>query len=818
MPVGLHMSTTRQKIFSVGLLLFITFVLYCSVLKHELLNWDDGAHLYDNLSLRGLDSQHLRDIFTSYVNDIYIPLTTLSFAIEYRFFEFNPFVYHLNNLILHLLIVLLVFVVAQHLGLSLKAAFLGTLIFAIHPIHVESVAWVTERKDVLYSFFYILAVYFYLRHVEAIKLASKKIKVSRKYLFATEFFAVLSLLAKPMALSLPLILLLLDWFLGRKIERKTMVEKIPVFILTILIAWATYAVQARIPGKNITEGFLVWTWTLSFYIRQFFVPFFSVPIYRLPKPVTLTNPEYILGLVIITLLAVVIIRFHRHRWFRFALGYLFFSIFFLLRYDDVKDVNVVADRFMYLPSLGLCLWLGVTFERLISSPLKERAILRTIAALAVIVLFGLLSVKTYQQCLIWHDNISLWTHELRYFPEESIALNNLATALRDQKPYQDAEGEFRQMVKAHPQSDPKFLLNGDSASFAKIRYIIELYERAVQSDPQYDDAAYNLGNVYKDLGLFPDAISYYQKTIERNKDYKDAYFNLGVLYRDRGEPKKAIETFNNLIAIDPDREISYENIIVAYNKALREGGANLLYERARSQTIEAYHNLLAKKKGRDAYTYFKMGYVYNDMKKYEKAIQAYEMALSINPNYVDALYNLGNTYEELGESPKALESYKKIISISPRYAKAFLNMGVIYSQQGQYQQAEEAFRKAAELPPPPANAYFNLGYIYEVRGEGAKAIEAYKKTIEIDSKHAEAYYNMGNVYVGLGVFDKALESYEQTLQINPKHLNAMVNASLISFQLGNYKNAVFYCDQAVRLGYQPEDDYLKALEPYRTVN
>lgn len=793
-------------------LLAVTFFVYSPVVKHEFLNWDDGVHLCDNLSVRGIDGQHLSDIFTSYVNDIYIPLTTLSFAVEYHFFGFNPFIYHLNNLILHALIVLLVFVIGQRLGLSAIAAGLGALIFAIHPTHVESVAWITERKDVLYSFFYLLAVCFYLKYTASFFVSvARKERISYGFLWAAGVCGALSILTKPMALSLPLVLLLIDWFEERGINRRTIVEKIPLFVVIAFVAWATYAVQARVPGESVVKGVLVWFWTLAFYVRQFILPLVSVPVYRLAKPVSFSNPEYILSIFIIFLLIFILFRYRKNKWFIFAIGYLFLSIFFLLRFDDKADINVVADRFIYLPSMGLCLWLGYVIEKFgIEHPKKVLRNAVMVTAAAVLALWG---IQSYSQAKIWHDNIVLWNHELKYFPQEPIALNNLATALRDTDPYKNVEKEFRRTLDDAFLAQPATALK-DEARFEKIRYIISLYEQALAADRSYVDAVYNLGNLYRDIGLSDEAIHYYQEAIARDKNYKNAYFNLGGVYVQRHDPAKAVEYFDRLIALEPKREVSYENILVAYNKALKENPGEGLYQQAHARTLAAYNQLLAHG-GQDAYTYFKMGYVYQDMKDYAQAIKAYKMSLDLDKDNYEVFYNLGNTYEESGQLQEALDAYKKVVALRPQFADVYLNMGIAYNQLGLYADAEKSFLKAAEVPAKKADAFFNLGYVYEVQGKKDQALEAYGKAVVADPNHAEAYYNMGNVYVALEKLDQALESYKRTLAIKPQHLDAVVNSSIISFQAGKYQQAVYYCDEAVKLGYKPEEEYLKALQPYR---
>ncbi|HQP10435.1 MAG TPA: hypothetical protein PKV41_03540, partial [Candidatus Omnitrophota bacterium] len=349
-------SSQHAALILLAAILAVVFFSYYPSLKNGFVFWDDDVHLYENVSVQTLDLEHIGDLFTSKVNKIYIPLTTLSFAVEYHFFKDNPFIYHLDNLLLHLGVVALVFWLGMRLGLSAAASGAAALLFGIHPMRVESVAWITERKDVLYAFFYMAALVSYSKYLDFTN-STPALQIKRNYgfLVLTVMLGILSMLAKPMALSLPLILLLMDWFHERKIGREAILEKIPLFAIIAGIAWLSYAAHARIPGKSIAEAPLIWIWTFVFYLRKFVFPAVSVPIYYLPQPVTLSHFEYLSAVMIFGFLAFVIFRWRKQDWLVFAMAFYLLSIFFLLRYDETPEgPNIVADRFMYMPSLGFC--------------------------------------------------------------------------------------------------------------------------------------------------------------------------------------------------------------------------------------------------------------------------------------------------------------------------------------------------------------------------------------------------------------------------------------------------------------------------------
>ncbi|MCK5014885.1 MAG: tetratricopeptide repeat protein [Candidatus Omnitrophica bacterium] len=808
-----NLPSSKSGVFILlAVILTVVFFSYYPTLKNDFVFWDDDVHLYENISVRTLDFEHVSDIFKSTVNKIYIPLTTFSFAIEYHFFEYDPFIYHLDNLLLHLGVVAFAFWLGLRLGLSVFASGIAALLFGIHPIHVESVAWVTERKDVLYSFFYMAALLSYSYYLGFTKSTpSLQIKKSYRFLVLTFIFGIFSMLAKPMALSLPLILLLFDWFHGRAIRRAAIFEKIPLALAIAGITWISYVSHARVPGKNIVEGFLIWAWTFVFYLKKFTFPIISVPIYQLPQPVTIVNSEYLLSVMVFCLLIFALFRFRKHQWFIFSMAFYFFSIFFLLRYDETPEgPNIVADRFMYLPSVGFCLFIGYVFQLLV----RRQRTHTLFAIMALVVLFGVFSVKTFRQCKIWHDSISLWEHELRYFPEEPVALNNLAAALREQEEYKEAEKVYKKFKEIQSEGLAIDFSNKLMDDIKKVDYVKNLYAQAVKAAPNFKDSYYHFGNLMKDLGNISEAVAAYKKALELDYEYKDAHFSLGDLYRQAGDYGQAIFAYDQTIKLHPEDQDVYFEVISAYNEELKKNPQNAMYRQARKRVVDDFTRLISSKPAR-ATSFFNLGYVYGEMGDFLRAISAYQMALDINPNHSKTLYNLGNIYRDQGRLGEALEVYKKVIKIDPKKSDAFINMGTIHKRHGDQGRARENFQKAIKADPRNARAYFDLGYVEESSGNLRAAIDLYGKAIEWDSKNKEAYYNLGNIYARIGKNPDAILSYLKAVEVDSSYMDAWINLSILSFKEGDFANAVKYYDEAFLLGYVAPQGYLNALEPYR---
>ena len=317
-------SMRDNSILWIALIVCITIFCYRPVLKSDFINWDDNWHLTGLVDVQSLSAEHIKNIFSSAVNLTYIPLTILSFAIEYHFCKLNPFVYHLDNLFLHLGVVILIFFFALHLGLTKRAAGLAALLFAIHPMHVESIAWVTERKDTLYASFYMLALLCYMRYIEQCR---------GKFIFyiLSIIFGLLSMLAKPMALSLPLIFFLLDWFKRRRFSIWILAEKIPYVLYIEPLAGLNFSLNLKTFSAvfDPLNNLLIYIWTFTFYPVKFIFPCELIPIYFIPKPVAPFNGNYAWSIIVFIIVVWALVRYHRNRLWIFSVGFYFFSIFFL---------------------------------------------------------------------------------------------------------------------------------------------------------------------------------------------------------------------------------------------------------------------------------------------------------------------------------------------------------------------------------------------------------------------------------------------------------------------------------------------------------
>jgi len=575
-------SFPAKKIILLISIILITAASFYPSLQNDFTNWDDQVHLIKNESVRSLEMSNILRIFKEQnsVNHTYIPLTILSFALEYHFFKLNPFVYHLNNLLLHLFVVALVFILALRIGLDEWAASLAALIFGIHPMHVESVVWVTERKDVLYALFYLLSIHAYCSF-------SKRGKVSAYVL--SLIFAVLSVCAKPMAISLPLILILLDYFSHEETWLRKLKNKIPFLIIMVAFGLMTYLQHVRSPESHGLESLLIWCWSFCFYIWKFIFPFQLSPLYEAPLPLGITQAPYALSLIGFIFIIGALFFFRKNKWITLAILFYVLSIFFLLRFDIERDLSIVANRFMYLPSLGFC-FLIAHGASIFFRDQHFRGVMSTLV-LCVLVWMG---ANSFKQCLKWKDSITLWTYALELKPDSAVpynnrgyayylegerekamldynqaisirsdflkAHNNRGSAYRDQKQWDLAIKDFTQSIKI--KSDDVFAHHERGKVYqqqGKMVLALDDLNKVIQIRPKHLKALHRIGNINTKLNNLDLAIEAFSKSVQYWPNNADGFNNRGVVYAMKGEMELAIVDFSQAINLNPENAGAYFN-------------------------------------------------------------------------------------------------------------------------------------------------------------------------------------------------------------------------------------------------------------------
>src|ERR1019366_3997331 len=408
----------NQKIHKTNLLwisgiLLLTFIAFTPTLKNGFTNWDDNVYIGENTLIKSLSAENIKKIFDidNQVALNYHPITILSFAIDYKLSKYNPKTYHATNLLFHLLNTALVFWFIFLLsGNKLQVAAMVALFFGIHPMHIESVAWISERKDVLYVFFFMSSLICYYKYIHA----ERKNKLPL-YMFTLILF-LLSILSKAMAVVLPLILLLIDFYEGRKLDKYSIFEKVPFFIFALFFG----VIASRIQSQGAAIANLdTFTWLQRFefasygmvnYIYNLFVPINLSCFYPYPDPKNnyLSFIFYISPFIVLGLSAFVLWSIRKNKILVF--GFLFFcvTIALVLQFITVGKV-IMADRYSYLSYIGLLFPIAMGYEWLQHQENKKYISLKKIAKLLIVLCVAICLVLTYQRIKVWKNSDILWT-------------------------------------------------------------------------------------------------------------------------------------------------------------------------------------------------------------------------------------------------------------------------------------------------------------------------------------------------------------------------------------------------------------------------
>ena len=587
--------------------LVITFLIFSPSLQNDFVNWDDPANILENPNLRRFDWLSIKGIFSDSVLGNYNPLTILTFAIEKVIFGLNPFIFHLNNILLHLICVFLIYRIALQLKLSPIAAGLVALLFGIHPMRVESVTWITERKDVLFGAFYLGALYQYIRFT----LSNQR---DKKVFFWILGLFFLSLLSKIQAVSLPLSFLAIDYLLKRPLNWKLIWEKTPYFLLSLIIGLIGVFLLSKegsledIVSYTPLERLSIGAYSYVIYLIKFIYPYEMLPIY--PYQVTIGWQYYTATIFLIPFFVALYYAFKKqYRWLVFSIVFFTFNIMFMLQILGAGQ-GLLADRFTYIPYLGLFFGVGYAFQKFTKDQTKPKFLQFGMGA--YLLLFAFL---TWKQTKIWKNGESLWTHAL-------INNNNIMTPWANRADYyQDTK-------------------NYDKA--------IADYKEAIVLNPKKTTLYNSLGKTYSDMGNVQKALENYNIGINLPNPFGEIYINRGVAYASLGQYDVAMQDINKGLSLDSDNANGYLNRGLIYYQL------NQL-----EKTITDLEKYFSYRLG-TAEQWFILGLSYRNTGNTKTAIPAFSKAIQINPSEKRYYTSRANAYKVLGLKAEAVNDLEMV--------------------------------------------------------------------------------------------------------------------------------------------------------------
>ena len=545
-------------------LVAITWAVFGQTLHHQFINYDDPLYVLQNPHVRGgVTWESVRWAFTHVHSQNWHPLTSISHMLDCQLFGVEPRWHHFVNVLLHSAGVLLLFLALAQMTKALWPSAFVAAVFAIHPLRVESVAWIAERKDVLSGVFFMLTLVAYARYVRAPSVA--------RYITMSILFAC-GLMSKPMLVTVPIVLLLLDyWPLARSTSTKLLIEKIPLFALSILSIVATLLAQNFALGS--TEMLpLKWRVTNAIvsyfdYIWQMFWPRDLIPFYLHPEG-RLEMWRLLLATAILIFIFVIIFLRRRRKNPYLVVGWLWYLVM-LVPVIGVIQVGLQgrADRYTYLPQIGLYIALTwLVFD--LTASWRNREFVLAPAAVAVVVT---LSILSWKQTTHWRDTESLWSYTLSVTPDSDVAHTGLAGILFVQGRVDEAIEHYRRAIEMRSgNSGAQHGLATALAQQRKVDEAIEHYKKALELQPDNIEASNDLALLFVHRGDYADAIAQWQNSLRYEPDDGNALNNLAWALAtctdaQLRDPPKAIELAQraNRLANDAN-PIVLRTLAVAY--------------------------------------------------------------------------------------------------------------------------------------------------------------------------------------------------------------------------------------------------------------
>ncbi len=682
----------------------------------------------------------------------YWPLVYTTFWLEHKLWGFDPAGYHIVNVLLHLGNTLLVWHLMRRL--SVPGAWVVAAVFAVHPLHVESVAWVIERKDVLSGLFYLAAVLVWMRFVEQ----------SRRgwYVCSLALYAA-GLLSKSIVVTLPVALLLWPWWQQGRVTATDLLRIVPFGVVGLAITVGDLSFyqsrEALSLGYSLTERVLIAAHALWFYAGKLLWPSELAVVY--PRWDIRVADPLAWGYVIATAALALTLWHFRHQIGRGPLaGALFFAVTLspVLGFVDYGYMQFafVADRFQYLAGIGvMAVVIGAVTYGVgrLSDWWQQGA--RVVAAVAIVVL-GLL---TWRQASVYRDDETLNRHIIAHNPQARDAYLNLGDALYDQGRYEEALEATRVALERRPEyAKAHFNLGAILNTLGRSEEAETHLRRAIALNPQARDAHLNLGDVLYKQGRYVEALDATRVALEikQDPDFFEAHFNLGAILNVLGRFEEAETHLRRAIALNP-------------------------------QDVDAHFSLGA--------ALYKQG-------RYAEALDATRVAIEQDPEYAKAHFNLGAILHALGRSEEAETHLRRAIALNPQDVDACRKLIEVLTPQGRYEEAIDLMAQAVALDPASPQAielHCLMGQTSQENGQPEVATEYYKRALEIDPHYTKAIRRLAHLRSDQQRYDEALELFQRLIAIDPSDAVAHGNIGIVLFYLGRSNEALHSFDRALFL-------------------
>ena len=725
----------NSKIILIAVLIILVcvsvLITHWPALSAQAISIDDQMYFVNNYLVRNPSWESTKRFLTevlepSAVQGYYQPLTMISLMLDYMMAgqsdSLQPF--HITSLAFHIANTALIIVLLYQLFGNVWAAAAVGLLFGVHPLTVEPIPWVGERKTLLAAFFTFLSLILYVRYIR---------KGSLKAYIGCAVMYILALMSKPTSTPLPVMLLLMDFWPLRRLNWKNILEKLPLFVIGGISAVITYISQAR-TASIITPNaygpmripFLI-CHNIIFYLSKMIWPINLTSHYPFLVPFDFTNPAIAAGVIGSCILIVLLVI--SLRWTRAAATG--FAIFFVMVFPTMQTFQfsdaIASDKYIYLPSIGILMILAAFLSWVFAADKASRSRYVT-AAIIVLMLASAESLATRRYLVDWKDSVSLYTRMARISPSSIYANNNLGTAL----------GERGNTEQA-----------------------IECFKRTLQIDPNDVDARMNLGKIFADQGKYDEAMAYYKEAIRLEPDDPQVYNHIAIILIGQKRIDDAMAVYRQGL----ERKVRDPSI-------LHTGLGTLLLQQGKMD--EAINELeMAVKVKPNATAFNNLGSALTSKGRLDEAMEYHKKAIQLDPKDASAHYNIANILLSRNKLEQAIGEYEKSLYINPGYAKAHGNLAVAMAQQGKLDEAIEHFSQASKIEPNNIGAHYNLAMALINKGSFEHAADEYRQVLRLQPQDVDTRCILGDILAKLGRFDEAAAEYNQAIKIDPNNSRAL---------------------------------------------
>lgn len=706
-----------------GAVSLLTFALYLPAVRNEFL-WDDFDYISNNEHIRSLNAPFFQWTFSEFYLGNWHPLTWISHAVDYAIWGLNPAGHHFTNIALHAVNTLLVVFLALQLmelwkeraatgknasflegpGIMIAAGAAGIL-FGLHPIHAQTALWVSDRKDLLCGLFFLLSLSAYAGHVRSLDAeraegaAPATWKLTGCFVVSLAGF-VCALMSKPMAVSLPVIMLVQDWHPFRRIRSwkgaaVVSAEKLPHIAITA--ALLLLAIRAQIAEGALKLTALIPAWARLLvtvkasivYLGKMAAPVGLSPYYPYPElsEITVSEPQFAVPLLLLGAFSAAVAAAARRQriWLAAWLSYLAS----LLPVSGIIQVGAqsMADRYAYVPSIFPLLLAGggaAWIWTFLNSGGRRRAVLRACATAAALAVVLALAAGTRQQIRIWRNSLSLWNRVISLSPAGvPYAYINRGLAFRRQGRLDLAIRDFNSSLSVAPGFPAAYYNRGLALDAAgDTRAALSDLGKAIALQPQNEKIYNSRGLILKRLGLLDGALSDFTDAIRLNPASGTAYLNRGLTNGEMNRLDQAVDDLSAAIAINPGSSSAYT-------------GRGLAYKR-KGELARAMRDLDAAVRLNDsnAGAYLNRGVVWEALGRLDRALSDYSRAVSLKPADFLAYANRGIVYDKLGQRGEAIEDFSRALSLKRDFTAAYLYRGDLYLSEGMLELARQDYREA----------------------------------------------------------------------------------------------------------------------------